>query len=158
MNRHAVLLAWLVLVSAPVACRDRKTAMDGREPTASLNDLAHELKLTFPPTTRLIGVLRDQGMDDRARVKVEMNAADVPAFLGATPIESTSFRPGPRGRLGEDSGFWNPNHASKLRTAFVIRDHRALNSASTRNGPTSPLSTSWTTVCSRIRFHRTGAR
>jgi hypothetical protein len=67
-------------------------------------------------------------MDDRVRVKVEMSAADLPAFLERTPIDADSFSPGAGGRLGQDHGFWDPHRAAKLRTAqATLDDNRVLN-------------------------------
>jgi hypothetical protein len=123
--RRALLLAALAVVA--IGCRDKGTVMNRQAPSDSLGSIARELKLTFPASTRLVGVDREQGMDDRIRVKVEMTPADVAAFLGQTSIEPSSFRPGARGRLGLDSGFWDPSRAANLRTASVERDNRVLN-------------------------------
>ena len=129
MSRCAAFAARLLVAPALFAggCRDKGTVMNRAAETDSLGNLALELKLTFPASTRLVGVDREEGMDDRVRVKVEMSPSDVTAFLGQTPIEPSSFRPGARGRLGSDSGFWDPSRASKLRTASVARDNRVLN-------------------------------
>ena len=56
-------------------------------------------------------------MDDLVSAKVEMKRADWPNFLASTPIHPASFRPGSRGLLGPDKGFWDPTHYPALRTA-----------------------------------------
>jgi hypothetical protein len=129
MTRYTALLARLLfaLPLAGSACRTKETVTNRPTESVSLGDLSRELKLTFPPSTRLVGVDREQGMDDRIRVKVEMNSADVEAFLAQTSIAPSSFRSGARGRLGLDSDFWDPSKASKLRTSSGLREHRVLN-------------------------------
>jgi hypothetical protein len=129
MSRYTALVAHL-LVAFPLAaygCRSKETVMNRPVESDSLGDMSRELKLTFPASTRLVGVDREQGMDDRVRVKVEMSPTDVDSFMAQTSIESSSFRPGARGRLGMDSGFWDPSKATRLRTASVLREHRVLN-------------------------------
>jgi hypothetical protein len=99
-------------------------------PPPSLADLGRELGVVFPPGTRLIGVERENGMDDLVSAKVEMKRADWPTFLASTPIHPASFRPGNRGLLGPDKGFWDPTHYPALRSAQAqVPDHRALNIA-----------------------------
>lgn len=129
MNQHTRLVARLLIAFSLTAsgCRNKETVLNRTTEADSLGDLSRELKLTFPPSTRLIGVDREQGMDDRVRVKVEMNPADVETFIAQIAAEPSSFRPGARGRLGMDKGFWDPGKASKLRTWSGPREHRVLN-------------------------------
>ena len=94
----------------------------------SVTDLGRELHVTFPPSTRVIGVERENGMDDLVRAKVQIAEGDWSQFLGTTPIKSDSFRPGPRGFLGQDHGFWDPHQAAGLRSAqAILPGQRALN-------------------------------
>jgi hypothetical protein len=96
----------------------------------TLDELSRELTLAFPPGTRLVGVLRDSGMDDSVRAKLEMDGADFPKFLASTSIRVESLVPGAGGRMGPDRDFWDPHRAKGLRTAQVIRpgeEHRVLN-------------------------------
>jgi hypothetical protein len=57
-----------------------------------------------------------------------MPATEWPAFVAQTPIEPALFRPGERGLLGPDDGFWDPHKAKNLRTAETALPHaRVLN-------------------------------
>jgi hypothetical protein len=94
----------------------------------NLGEIGQELGLTIPPSARLLYSHRESGMDDRVTLKVEMKAADWPAFLAGTPVRADGFRPGTRGFLGQDDGAWNPHKASQLRTAqAVLPGQRMLN-------------------------------
>jgi hypothetical protein len=102
------------------------TARD--ETSESLTKLSTELGLQFPPSTRLIGVLRSNGMDDAVRVKLEIAPTEFPSFLEQTQIDRASLRPGTRGMLGPDRDFWDPHQSKALRTGQVSRPNaRALN-------------------------------
>ena len=94
----------------------------------SLESIGKEVALTFPSSARLIGVHRERGMDDLVAVKVEMDAADWPGFLGRTPVDATLIRPGERGLLGPDEGFWDPHQAKNLHTVeATLPNQRVLN-------------------------------
>ena len=98
------------------------------KPLPPLADVGRELGVTFPAGTKLIGVDREEGMDDLVGAKVEMKRADWPAFIASTPIKPGAFRPGNRGLLGTDRGFWNPGAYAGLRTAQAqLAGARALN-------------------------------
>jgi hypothetical protein len=57
-----------------------------------------------------------------------MSAVDWPGFLSHTPIDASLFRPGERGLLGPDNGFWDPHKAQNLRTAeATLPNARVLN-------------------------------
>jgi hypothetical protein len=87
-----------------------------------------EIGLEFPAGTRLLGVHREKGMDDLVAVKVEMDARDWPGFLARSQLGAAMFRPGERGLLGPDDGFWDPHRAIHLRTAQVaLPGARVLN-------------------------------
>lgn len=94
----------------------------------AIEQVGKEVGLTFPTGTKLIGVHRERGADDLIAIKVEMPAAAWPAFLETTPIEADQFRPGERGLLGPDHGFWDPHRAKNLRTAqAALPGSRVLN-------------------------------
>jgi hypothetical protein len=99
------------------------------QPTETLAQLGAELKLTFPPSARVVGVHRSPGgMDDAVRIKLEMAKDDLAPFLAQTQVDLQSFRPGTRGMLGADRDFWDPHRAKGLRTAQLQRaGARALN-------------------------------
>jgi hypothetical protein len=99
-----------------------------RTPTENLPAVAQELGVKLPPSARLIGVARESGMDDLVRAKFEINADELDGFLASTPVDPQSMRPGGRGFLGPDEGFWDPRQARSLRTGqALIAGARALN-------------------------------
>jgi hypothetical protein len=91
----------------------------------SLDTLGKELALSFPASTRLVGAERLNG-NDTVRVKVEMSADDLAAFLAHAPVESEAFAPGSGGYLGRDHDFWDPGSAKELRTGQTFVGARAL--------------------------------
>jgi hypothetical protein len=102
----------------------------------TLVDLGREVGLKFPADARLFGVGRERGIDDLLRFKVEIGAADLPAFMAASPVAQDAFEPGERGFLGPDQGFWDPNRAKHLRTGqAIVKNHRALNIGIADGGP-----------------------
>jgi hypothetical protein len=84
--------------------------------------------LTFPPSARLVGQHREAGMDDYLQFKVEIEAADLPAFEASSPIPKQAMEPGEGGLMGPDHDFWDPHRATTLRTGQKsLPDARALN-------------------------------
>lgn len=83
--------------------------------------LGHELSVALPPSTHVIGVERENGMDDLVGAKLEIAESDWPSFIASTPIQPDAFRPGSRGLLGDDHGFWDPDQVPGLRTAQARR-------------------------------------
>jgi hypothetical protein len=127
-RRSFVLLG----VCAALGCKTNdsgKGRMNAKnEAPESLSQLSQELGLEFPPSTRVIGVLRSNGMDDALRVKLEIAADEFPSFLERTQIDPASLRPGARGMLGPDRDFWDPHQSKSLRTGQVARPNaRSLN-------------------------------
>jgi len=129
MRRRSVLLLGAYTA---LGCKARDNG-EGRmnaqnEAPESLSRLSQELGLEFPPSTRLVGVLRSNGMDDAVRVKLEIAASEFPSFLERTQIDRAALRPGTRGMLGPDKGFWDPHQSKSLRTGQVARPNaRSLN-------------------------------
>jgi hypothetical protein len=127
-RRGVVLLG----VCAVLGCKGRNSG-EGRmnaenEAPESLSQLSQELGLEFPPSTRVLGVLRSNGMDDAVRVKLEIAASEFPSFLEHTQIDRAALRPGSRGMLGPDKDFWDPHRSQSLRTGQVARPNaRSLN-------------------------------
>jgi hypothetical protein len=129
-RRSVVLLG----VCAALGCKARENeegrmnAKNEAPVPVSVSQLGKELGLEFPPSTRVLGVLRSNGMDDAVRVKLELAASELPAFLERTQIDGAAFRPGTRGMLGPDKDFWDPHQSQSLRTAQVARPNaRSLN-------------------------------
>jgi len=98
-------------------------------PPEYLSKLGPELGVTFPPNTRLVGVRRENGMDDWIGAKVEMDARDWPAFLASTPLDELHIGPGDGGHFGPDQAFWDPNSHHDLRSGqvWLEKEFRALN-------------------------------
>jgi hypothetical protein len=106
-----------------VACdrEDEKMSNNGHG-TESLAVLGAELELEFPPSARLLGVLRSPGgMDDAVRVKLEVDPSELPMLLGQTHIEAEAFAQGTGGLLGPDKDFWDPHQAASVRTGQAKR-------------------------------------
>jgi hypothetical protein len=129
MRRRSIVLLGMC---AALACKARdgeEGSMNAKnEAPESLSKLSQELGLEFPPSTRVLGVLRSNGMDDAVRVKLEIAASEFPSFLERTQIDRAALRPGTRGMLGPDKDFWDPHQSQSLRTGQVARPNaRSLN-------------------------------
>ena len=129
MRRRSVLLLGACVV---LGCKARDSG-EGRmtaknSAPESLSQLSQQLGLAFPPSTRLVGVLRSNGMDDAVRVKLEIAGGELASFLDGTRIDRAALRPGTRGMLGPDKDFWDPHQSKALRTGQVARPNaRSLN-------------------------------
>jgi len=121
-----VLLAACVLIGF-AACKS-KGSQGTRQVQETLESVGKEVGLVFPAGSRLMGVHRERGADDLIAVKVEMPAAAWTGFVATTPIDRALFRPGERGLLGPDDGFWDPHKSKNLHTAETPLPHaRVLN-------------------------------
>jgi hypothetical protein len=122
--------AALAVLAAPVSltCKSNASGRMSEQQHETLESVGKEIAVAFPSSATLIGVHRENGMDDLIAVKVELPAADWPGFIARTPIDPSLFRPGERGLLGPDDGFWDPHKAGNLRTAGTsLPNARALN-------------------------------
>lgn len=115
MDAFRVASILFALTAAPSCHGKGRDTMTQRpyDPVA----LGYELNVPLPPSTRVIGVERENGMDDLVSAKLEMAESEWPGFLASTPIQVDAFRPGARGMLGQDHGFWDPHRAAGLKTA-----------------------------------------
>jgi hypothetical protein len=129
MWRRSVALLGVCAVLGCQASESREGRLSARnEAPESLSQLSQELGLQFPPSTRVLGVLRSNGMDDAVRVKLEVAASEFPSFFERTQINGAGLRPGTRGMLGPDKDFWDPHQSQSLRTGQVARPNgRFLN-------------------------------
>lgn len=129
MWRRSVVLLGLCAVLGCKASDSGEGRMNAKnEAPVSLSQLSQELGLQFPPSTRVLGVLRSHGMDDAVRVKLEIAASEFPSFLERTQIDRAGLSPGTRGMLGPDKDFWDPHQSQSLRTGQVARPNaRSLN-------------------------------
>ena len=89
-------------------------------PTENLNALAAEIKVTFPPGARLVGIGRERGIDDLVEAKVEMDAKGLAAFLARAPLKETDLEPGRRDVLGVDHDWWDPGRSKNLRAGQAL--------------------------------------
>lgn len=123
----AVVAIGLTLSLGGSACKSAPRAPAQSSPE-SLAALGKELGVSFPATTKLIGVHRERGADDLIAVKIELPAADWSGFLSSTPVDASLFRAGERGLLGPDHDFWDPHQAKSLRTVeTTLPSGRVLN-------------------------------
>jgi hypothetical protein len=128
-----VLSGALVLFTlANAQCKSKNPIESRSAAPESIESIGKEVAVAFPASTKLIGVHRERGADDLIAVKVEMPTGAWPEFLASTPFDPMSFptifRPGERGLLGPDEGFWDPHRARNLRTAATsLPSSRVLN-------------------------------
>ena len=87
-----------------------------QESTQSVSKLGSELGLSFPPSTRIVGIRRESGIDDAVQAKLEIGKDELASFLAKTPIDPSAMRPGTAGFLGSDVEFWDPHKAQGLKT------------------------------------------
>jgi hypothetical protein len=126
------IVSAVFLVGAVDGCRkgqeEDRAVTRTKEASASLADLAREAGVTFPPSARLIGFSRENGIDDYLNFKVEIDAKDLASFLASSPIAADALKPGEHGRLGPDEGYWDPHRAPRLRTGQkLLPNARCLN-------------------------------
>jgi len=123
-GQRAALAILLAASPLALACREHRAS----DRSQSLESAGREVAVDFPPSARLIGVHREQGMDELIAVKVEMPAAHWPGFLEGTPMDPKLFEPGEGGLLGPDEGFWDPHQAKSLHTSQAqLPGDRVLN-------------------------------
>ena len=128
MQRTSVGLA-VVMTFGHIACKSRPESSRGA-PTAkaaTVSELAREAGLTLPPSSRLLGVWRENGIDDLLMFKVELPRLDLASFLATCPVPADAFEEGSAGFLGPDQGLWDPSKAAHLRTGQIVRDSSATN-------------------------------
>jgi hypothetical protein len=119
-GRHrelAILCVLSFLVMGDLCCsKGCHGTQSNRESTQSSSQLGHELGLSFPPSTRVLGVRRESGIDDAVLAKIEISKNEFQAFFAKTPIDPAAMRPGTGGFLGSDVDFWDPHKAPALKT------------------------------------------
>ena len=126
-SAHIAKCLLLLLLTTFGACRAKPSPTPVMT-AASWAALGSELGVKFPASARLIGVERENGMDDMARTKVAIDAADLPAFLASTALAPSAFTPGTGGFLFGDQDWWDPNSALHLRSAQArLPSARVLN-------------------------------
>jgi hypothetical protein len=105
-----------------------KSMNANHEASESISVLGKELGLAFPPSTRIVGVRRESGIDDMVQAKLEIGKEEFPGFFAKTPIDRSAMRPGTGGFLGSDVDFWDPHKSPALKTGQAQRaGQRALN-------------------------------
>jgi hypothetical protein len=75
----------LAVIAAPVslACKSNAGRRMSEQRQDTLESVGREIAVAFPASATLIGVHRENGIDDLVAVKVEIPAADWPAFSPA---------------------------------------------------------------------------
>ena len=127
--RSVLLSTILSLVSINLGCNKGCKDMNAHhEASESLSVLGQELGLDFPPSTRVVGIRRESGIDDAVQAKLEMGKEEFAGFFAKTPVDRSSMRPGTGGFLGSDVDFWDPHKAPALKTGQAQRSgRRSLN-------------------------------
>lgn len=127
--RRTMLGLVVVLTVGPFACKSRTVSRMNATAAkpATLAELAAEVGLAFPPSSRLLGASRENGIDDLVMFKVELPRRDLASFLVTCPVPADAFEEGSAGFLGPDQGFWDPSQALHLRTGQIVRHSRATN-------------------------------
>ncbi len=105
---------WLVILLFG-ACKAKGSPAPMMTP-ASWAALGSELGVKFPAGARLIGMERENGMDDMVCAKVAIATVDLPAFLASAPLPTDAFSPGTAGFLFSNHDWWDPESALHLRT------------------------------------------
>jgi hypothetical protein len=126
--RSSFCLVTVLVLTFSLCCSAKgKKAMTAKEPT-ELETLGRDLGLSFPEGTTVVGIERQEGMDDMLRAKLQMSAEAARRFLEHAPVRSDAFRPGVRGLLGADKDWWDPHQAKRLRSGQANLDGaRVLN-------------------------------
>lgn len=113
----AILAIAVAVVSTNLCCSKGCQSMQTKqESTRSVSELGSELGLSFPPSTRIVGVRRESGIDDAVQAKLEIGKGELAGFLAKTPIDPSGMRPGTGGFLGSDVDFWDPHKVQGLKT------------------------------------------
>ena len=108
---HSLLLLALSLS----ACEQRTK---GPPPPPSAKEwaaLGRELGLKFPPSSRLLKLERQNGMDDMIRLQVALPTQDLPAFISDSAIHTEQLREGGSCFVSGDE-FWDLSQALHLRS------------------------------------------
>ena len=98
---------------------DRGIAMTATQPD-DLRTLAAEVHLGFPPSSRLLGIARERGIDDIVEAKVQIASADLTAFLAHAPVKAEALETERLDLMGPDHGWWDPGRAKNLRVAQAL--------------------------------------
>jgi len=107
-----------VFCAALAYCSGGNVICDEPAPPASIASLNAELPVRIPEGARIVGVHRENGMDDLIELKLEMSAADLPAFLASSPLGQHPLESwGRHGNFGPDHTFWDPGSVPTMRSA-----------------------------------------
>lgn len=113
MRRDSALL---LLLLCSIACEQR-TKNPPPPPSASeWAALGRELGLKFPPSSRLLKLERQNGMDDMVRLQVALPTRDLPAFITGSAIRTEQLREGAASCFMPDDEFWDPSRALNMRS------------------------------------------
>jgi hypothetical protein len=120
--RHQIRLLPRLLVGAFVL----SCSSSNEHATRDIGLLSRDLMVELPKGAHVVGVEWQHGLDDMTRVKVVLSRHDFELLLPRLPMARDAFARG-KGRLGSDSGFWNPGATPGIRSAqAVLPEGRAL--------------------------------
>ena len=119
MNVRAAM--WLLVSTLNVAAcpATQEEKMDTKKDKAmDLASLEKELGVPLPKDAKLLWVDHQSGMDDLVRAKLQISRAAFDQIAPRLPIQESQLRKGP-GRLGTDTGAWNPHQVPGLKSGSV---------------------------------------
>jgi hypothetical protein len=103
-----------------LACTKQK-AKEEREMTKvpDVAELGREVGLSLPPSTKIVAVRRESGMDDAVFAKLELARADWQRLAAQPPLSTAEFGLENKSYLSSDDGWWNPSTIEGLRVAQI---------------------------------------
>ena len=114
MRPHNIYLifATSVLAVSLSVCHDQKEPDIGEQ----VAELEARIGFSLPEGIEVKGIRINPGRASLAQAKLRMNRSAYDVFRQRCPIKDEAFRPGPRGLITQDRGFWDPRKAKNLRT------------------------------------------
>jgi hypothetical protein len=131
MNRWCSVVALVGVSSALVGPACRRDKEDAPMTMTDIATLEKDVGLKLPRSARVLGVIRDGrlgGMDSAVYAKLEMPVADWEGMLPGAPFRASDMVGRDRVLLGNDKGWWDPQHPADLRAVqAVLPNGRTLN-------------------------------
>jgi len=106
----------LLLVLSLSACEQRKKAPPLPPSASEWAALGRELGVKFPPSSRLIKLERQNGMDDMVRLQIALPTRDLPTFISDSSIPTEKFREGAVSCFLPPDEFWDASRALHMRS------------------------------------------
>lgn len=107
------------------ACGPAQTDLVGEIPPARLAECAKKMRVTFPASTRTLG-LRDFGREEFLGLKLEMAAADWPEFVATSPVPAENFAEGALELAGDPAPWWQADQTGRVEVGEVFLDGESV--------------------------------